>query len=312
MMLLFLALIIILFVIDSHVVLSGATYGLLLWYKNVVPILLPFMLLSGLFVNHAVSNSGNIFCQTKTYGILTTIFLGLFCGYPLGAKTAADFYSSGIYSKNTATFLLPLCNNASPMFISGYVIHTILQDTISFPKTLIFIYAPYIIIFILISLLYIFIKHFQNYSFNDNSISSAYCKSKNAHITTASKTNQVYSCTNDYMLSAVIQITLVGIYIMICSIIIEFITEIPFISQKLKVYVSAFTEITRGIISIKDYIPDTKEMTALILATTSFGGLSSILQTKMVIADKGLSIIPYILTKLICAIGTYYLVYLFI
>lgn len=313
MMLFFLTLIIIIFVIDSHIVLSGATYGLLLWYKNVVPILLPFMLVSGLFVNYAISNTNRLTCKKSTYGILTTIFLGLFCGYPLGAKTAADFYSYGIYNKKTATLLLPLCNNASPMFISGYILHTILQDAIPFPLALGYIYAPYLIFFILFTIVNIITKQFYDSNSQDSSKSSNKCKPKKDNKTKGTEVfKHISSSGNDFMMSAVTQITLVGIYIMICSILIEFITKIPFISQDIKIFASAFTEITRGITSIKNHVPDTKKMTALILATTSFGGLSSVLQTKMVIADKGLSIIPYILIKLICATGTYYLVYLFI
>lgn len=286
--------ILIIFVADSSTVISGASYGLMLWYKNVLPLLLPFMLISGIMIRHVskLSNTSGIFTKRPhTLGVILTLFLGVLCGYPLGAKTSADFVKSDIYNTSTGNMLLPLCNNSSPMFISGYVIHNILHDQVSFFFAIFVIYLPYILLICLFTL------------------SS---KTKDYTVKNNNNADHIEDDT-DYMLTAINQITFVGIYIMLCSIIIEFITRIPYIPNTVSTYISGLTEITRGLQQIKfaGFI-DSRTKIALILAITSFGGVSSILQTNKVISKSGLSIIKYIVYKVICASTTFAIVMLLI
>lgn len=308
----FCVIILLLFVIDSHTVISGATYGLMLWYNNVLPILLPFMLISGILVrnvNHMNSNSAD--SSRRSMGIIITFFLGVLCGYPLGAKTASDFVQSDTYSTRIGNILLPLCNNSSPMFISGYIVHNILHDSISLPATLLLIYTPYII-FMCISILFcrltsqISTQH-NNNNFSDNTILS------NIHNASASSSRRDNADDSDPMLTAIHQITFVGIYIMICSIIIEFAYRLPVICEPYFTYIAGVTEITRGTYQIgKAVFLSENIKTALVLAVTSFGGMSSILQTNKVISSSGLSIIRYIFVKLLCGVATFCLTLLLI
>ena len=127
-------------VYNSKIIVEGATTGLMLWFYNVVPLLLPFMLISNLLVSRInINNSSN------KKAIFYTIFLGVFCGYPIGAFTTEKCVDSGFYSLKTGNILLPMCNNASPMFISGYIVHSRLQDFVSLPKAFTLIYLPYIL-----------------------------------------------------------------------------------------------------------------------------------------------------------------------
>ena len=122
---------------ENQVVVTGARAGLMLWFHDVLPLLLPFMLLSNLFV---------LKIRTKktgaAYAIPVLFLLGLLCGYPLGAKMASDFTKEGYIKPSTATILLPLCNNISPMFLSGYIGHTVLQDRFPFWFLLVVLYVP--------------------------------------------------------------------------------------------------------------------------------------------------------------------------
>lgn len=298
--------ILIILVADSSIVISGASYGLLLWYKNVLPILLPFMLISGIMVcrvNELSEKSNKSSKNPSALGVFATVFLGVLCGYPLGAKTSADFVKSGVYSKRTGNLLLPLCNNSSPMFISGYIVHFILKDKISLMLALAAIYLPYVL-FLGISLIL--------GRFKPTVCQTIPCSQKNNLPVPAAATLAADS-NIDYMQTAVTQITFVGVYIMLCSIIIEFVSQIQCIPNKAAVYISGITEITRGLqqINLSGFLAsDTK--TALILALASFGGISSILQTNKVINKSGLSIIQYIFSKAICASATYFLVLLLI
>ncbi len=293
MIIIFCIMIMLTFVYNSDIIISGASYGLMLWYKNVLPLLLPFMLISGIMINSL--KSSEMSSKSKSwYAILITILLGVLCGYPLGAKTASDFVSEKIYSQETGNILLPLCNNSSPMFISGYVVYTILENKISLFHALLAIYLPYLI---------------------SVAIRLTYHQTKKQKSLQTSKpdSRKTRSEQNDYMLNAIIQITYVGIYIMLCSVIIEFIFNFSFISKPYTEILAGCTEITRGLMVIKNSMYfDTQIKTALILAITSFGGISALFQTKKVIKSSGLSLVNYIIIKLLCSMGTMGLVILFL
>lgn len=337
--------ILVLFITNNSVVINGAACGLMLWYNNVIPVLLPFMLLS----NIMVSRIGR-YTNKTSYAIITTLFLGIFCGYPLGAKTASDFVKKGSIPKTTGNILIPLCNNSSPMFIAGYIVHTLLNDQITFPCAMLAIYIPYII-FIIVALLICktvwdgrteyhynntsdksprHTEHHDNntsdksyshskYHDNDNK-SDKYTKHQNDNTSDKSRKYTKHSSENisstnepDIIMDSVTQITYVGIYIMICSIIIEFIKYIPGLPLDKLALLSGITEITNGTHTVSTCNAFSGQIkTALVMAFTSFGGISAILQTKKVISHSGLSIISYIIIKTICAVGTFYMTLLLI
>lgn len=286
-----------LLIADSEAVISGASYGLMLWYKNVVPILLPFMLISSLVVER-ISTGRN-----RRTALFSTIFLGVLCGYPIGARVTDEYVTSGMYEKKTGNMILPLCNNSSPMFISGYIVSRILKNKISFFTAMLIIYVPYVfvtLICLLISTSKIS-KSGKNKKTNLN-------KEKSREASSGTKLNLHNTRkTNDAMLNSIIQITYVGIYIMICSIIMQFILKINFIPYDLKIYLSSVVEITRGTDMVYKYLLiSEKTKTALLLALTSFGGVSAILQTNKVIANSRLSIIRYIFMKVLCAAMSFF------
>ncbi len=106
----------------------GALEGLLLWSKTLLPILLPFLILSGLLITLHMTKPfelllGPIF--TRIFPVRESacypLFVGLLCGMPLGAKTTASLYESGRLSEREAMFLLGFSNQASMMFLISYV-----------------------------------------------------------------------------------------------------------------------------------------------------------------------------------------------
>lgn len=283
-----------LLVYNNELVITGARNGLMLWYTSVLPLLLPFMLISGYIVDcSAAKNKSTNDKSSYKKNALTTILLGIFCGYPIGAKCTADYVVTGRLSILTGNLILPLCNNLSPMFLSGYVCSNILKNKISFFKLLFLLYLPYIFYVIIL----LAITHLRQKNISQNF--EAYTTSPKA---SRSETD------NSRILSSIIQITTIGVYIMICSIIISFIANSSTIPHAMKPIMSAATEVSSGIhfLAASDIFSENKK-TALILAATSFGGISSILQTNCVIKNSGLSIVNYIIAKLICSTATYYL-----
>ena len=275
---------------ENQVVVSGARAGLMLWFHDVLPLLLPFMLLSNLFV---------LKIRTKktgaTYAIPVLFLLGLLCGYPLGAKMASDFTKEGYIKSSTAAILLPLCNNISPMFLSGYIGHTVLKDLFPFWFLLAVLYVPYVLVTsIAFLILHTINKH----------------KQTSGYLTKYIPQQPTSAQSNDLLLQSVIQITYVGLYIMICSILFALVCAIPNLPSDVSTVLCGILEITQGstVLAAGTFSPAIK--TALILACTSFGGISAFLQTLQVTKQSGLSMIYYFVVKCICGCMTGLCMYL--
>lgn len=102
--------------------------GLLLWYHSVLPVLFPFMLLSGLllkfnFLKHLPAFFAVPF--QKLFGISQNgafaVLTGFFCGFPMGAKITCDLHAEKKISAAEARFLYGFVNNLSPAFLISYL-----------------------------------------------------------------------------------------------------------------------------------------------------------------------------------------------
>lgn len=111
-------------ILDGQTAIRGASEGLELCIRTVIPSLFPFFLLS-ITLTGAVSGTGSpllrplsaIFGTPKgTEALLLTSFLG---GYPVGAQCIARGYQNGQIDKTLAHRMLFFCNNAGPSFIFG-------------------------------------------------------------------------------------------------------------------------------------------------------------------------------------------------
>ncbi len=128
---------------------QACKYGLLFWYKNILPSLFPFMVLSSLLlesnlvllISKMLSPFSKFLWNVSGEGMIAFV-LGCFCGFPLGAKVTADLKNKNIISSNEASRLIGFCNNCSPMFIITVVSLNLLGDLR---------YAPYIITVQLVS-----------------------------------------------------------------------------------------------------------------------------------------------------------------
>lgn len=293
-MIILLTLIIILFVCNSQLVLSGSLLGLSIWFNDIVPILLPFIIISNIFMQYFNKHIPSAF------SIISTIFIGTLCGFPIGAKITCDMVNSDNYSYKIGQILLPLCNNFSPMFISGYISVILLNNTYSLSLIFLLIYIPYIIVFLLFYCFFKIISYKNILHKNENT----------------NKNNKSYSASdnkpNDIIIKAINQITIIGVYIMIFCILMKFIQNISFISVNTSSIICSLLEYSSGIKELLKTNISSKFKTALIIALASFGGLSSIFQTISVIQQSRLSIIKYIFVKLLCASATFYLTILVI
>lgn len=114
---------------------SGALKGLDLWYKALIPSLMPFMFLSSVIINMNLTSGINLIMRPLTFllGLKKeagyAIFAGLFFGYPACAVTSIEMQGNNILDKKSAGICVCAFNNVSPAFISGYICRTVLDDS---------------------------------------------------------------------------------------------------------------------------------------------------------------------------------------
>lgn len=120
---------IVLLLISSKTALSLATLGLTLWLENMVPTLLPFMILSGILTGLKLQELlcrplrgcfGRLFHTTPNGAYC--IIMGFLCGFPMGAFCVADLYQKGQLSKEDSVRLIPFCNNIGPVYFYSFAV----------------------------------------------------------------------------------------------------------------------------------------------------------------------------------------------
>lgn len=103
--------------------------GLYQWASKMVPTLFPFMMISSIMVysgadlelGHMLSHVMKKLYRYSSYG-LYAIFMGFFCGFPMGAKVVSDLYENKKICRSEAETLLAFCNNIGPAYFAGIII----------------------------------------------------------------------------------------------------------------------------------------------------------------------------------------------
>lgn len=103
------------------IALDAAGNGIQTWFYQILPSLLPFTILSGIFIRSkwldSVTPSKNTIIP-----IIFILLCGTIFGFPIGAKLSSDFYKQGYIRKSQAEILSVCTNNFSPMYVNGFVI----------------------------------------------------------------------------------------------------------------------------------------------------------------------------------------------
>jgi sporulation integral membrane protein YlbJ len=289
-------------VIYPHAAYEGASSGLLLWFHNVLPALLPFIIVSNFIIRLNITSQlcrvfypviGRLFKVSKDG--CYPIILGFFSGIPMGAKSTADLILEHKISPEEGRFLFTMCNNASPMFIIGYAAITQLK----LPPIK---YALFVIIYGSAMISALLCRAFTERFIRNRGRRELSAASLPAAAEPAAAVKKSAKISFDIVDSSIMNgfevITKVGGYIILFSILAQIIKEIgPDISY-LKACVMGIFEFTTGISQICSTGMDLHTKIVLVAAITSFGGFSGMAQTKSVIGDTRLSMIYYFVAKL--------------
>lgn len=283
-------------------VFEGASTGLLLWFHTVLPTLFPFIIISNLliqtdtiiFISKLIGPFiGKVFCISHMGSF--AVLAGFLCGYPMGAKITADLVKTNKISLCEGNYLLSFCNNSSPMFILSYVVMRSLgAKDFAVPTLIILLLSPVLCSFIF-RWFYPNRHHFHE-------------------VDSIPLTQQPFrfSMLDSCLMNGVELMVKIGGYIMLFSIMIALVEELPFSLPVIDYIALPMLEITRGVTLLSTGLANETLRFILILGLTSFGGVCAIAQTQCMIQDTKLSIGFYIIEKLITMFVTSLLAYLYI
>ncbi|HJD32642.1 MAG TPA: hypothetical protein H9912_11995, partial [Candidatus Eisenbergiella stercorigallinarum] len=116
--------------LENEKAFSLSLTGLNLWFEKMIPTLLPFMILSGILIRMNLSDSfARLFAPLLrpifrlSDSCLYVLVIGFLCGFPMGARVAAESLQHGKLDKKEASLMLSFCNNIGPIYFSGFVLN---------------------------------------------------------------------------------------------------------------------------------------------------------------------------------------------
>lgn len=280
-------------------VLEGAKSGITLILYTIVPTFFPFLLLSEYMNQKQISVRlgallspiiGRLFSCSASGAYC--VFMGFFCGYPMGAISVVQNYKANFLTRKQAHYLLTFCNNASPMFLSGFLMTSCFPESNSSPLLLIccFYLPPF-----LVSLAARFL------------FCSKYTPEKAVHQNRSPSVSKL-----DQMLFHTFMTLLrLSGYVLLFSILSGLCTRIFSSSPGISCILASFAEITSGIAQLSSAPFALPLRFSLACAFTLLGGLSCLFQTMSVLEETDLSIIPYVFGKIAQAVLGFFIAYLF-
>ena len=272
-------------------VLADSLAGLDLWFHTVLPSLLPFMILSNVLIGaNVVSQLMRPFSGFFRHVLGLSPeggyawLLGLFCGFPMGARLTGDMYRQHRISREEAVYLLTFANQSSPMFLSTYVVlHGLGDSTMTLPVFVIFYASAF-----LTSLVF---------RIRSRRFGLPPSKPKKEVPEQTSYGNLLdTSIMNGFEI-----ITRLGGYIILFSILAGIVLQLPAPLRTAAPFLSGLTEITTGIHTISGTTLPLQVKFTAIVCCTAFGGFSTVAQTSCMLNGTGLSIFTYLKGKLVNA-----------
>ena len=273
--------------------LEGSRHGLLLWFHTILPTLLPFMIVSNIFMHTGIvtklirpfSPIFRYFFGLSSYG--TYAFLtGLFFGFPMGAKSTADLYTMKKITAREARCLLSISNNPSPVFLLTYVLQEELLISSKMNQFLSVFYGS------VFASAFLFGFYLKKETKNPLSANSSAKKETSRPLSPGELID--VSIMNGFE-----TITKLGGYIILSSIAVSAVEFIPAIFSYLKILLYITLELSTGIHTIASLSIACNLKILLAMCSCAFGGICVLLQTYSVTRQTDLGIRSYLAGKFI-------------
>ena len=275
--------------------LAASKEGMQLWLNILLPVLLPFLILTGILIH---TNMAGKLLQpveviwNKVLGVSAAgayaVIVGALCGYPVGAKITSDLYENHQISESEAKYLLTFTNHASPVFVRTYLCHICLKDQIP-ARTVFGIFA---LSDLTIMLLFRFVVYRNKIQFLSAD------KKKKTPVSSSSGAFLDVSIMNGFE-----TVTRLGGYILMFSILSACISHFWNMKNLIGYTLSGILELTTGLCRLQNANIHMQWKYLLTLFLTAFGGICITFQTRSLVTRK-LSMFPYITAKLLNGITT--------
>lgn len=278
-----------------------ALQGLEIWAFKMIPTLFPFMMISSIMIYSGLDALLakflfpflRPFYRCSFYGIYA-IFMGFFCGFPMGAKVVSELYLAQKITKSEANHLLAFCNLIGPTYFLGLVM-PILHE-LNFHNKLPFLVGMYGI-----PACYGILVLYRNPSSQRTSVFSSE--------TVSSWTDTIRkACFNNVQ-----SLLMLGGYITFTNALCITLHVSPFSDTTVAIG-NSLLEINGGIIQLYTNTSLTCEWKCFwIMTMLAFGGLSCMLQAANFIHQAGLSLKKYLFHKIIVTFisAVYYFILIF-
>lgn len=269
------------------VAIAGSRYGASLWLTELLPTLLPFFIAIRLFQ----------YCLPNAAGKRPFLLIGLLCGYPTGAALVTYQYDKHLFDKRTAYFYLGFVNNPSPMFILVFCGKNILNLS-SWESFLLFV----ILIFssFMGSILFRFLYNPRTKRSGECVPAPATDKKTSSAADTAHESPSVV--LDRIILDSFRILATIGGYVILFSIFGQLVHAVLPEHSPFSLLICGMLEISSGISYLKTAILPILYKKVLALVILAFGGLSAAFQTSSILTSSELSVIPYLLNKLLVSI----------
>lgn len=281
---------------------AAASAGLILWYTRVLPTLLPFAILSYIFVATGLLNSFTRPLHRLIHRIIPVsaagvypLIAGFLFGFPLGSKITAQLVEQGSLDYREGNRLFSICNNISPIFISGFILTTSLKHPELQAITLAILYLPPLAYYALDTRLSLFRR---------NPPGNGSTGSPDIQKNTASRSQMNFKIIDAGIMSGFETLTKLGGYIILFAILGNLTGGLSMKNPYLQCLLTGITEITNGIACIAQTTLPFHEKYLLAVFLTAFGGLSGLAQTASMVKEAGFSMGVYLKTKIICSFAS--------
>lgn len=308
-----------------RIALESTGEGIYTWFHQILPSLLPFTILSGIFLRSkwmdsvvfsgspAADKKHTLLQKRKSLLPISIILLcGTVFGFPIGAKLSSDFYKQGYIQKSQAEILSVCTNNFSPMYVNGFVIPLLFGiNAIIFP-ILFLLYAIPVLVGIVL-LVFTNKESATDVIMQDNYSQQALSRTTphtNVHqtITSTCLTAQKKSASRFQLDMQIIDAGIISGFetlIRICGYIVLFSLITSFLTLFVKnlslpgLCLLGNLEISNGMKLLSEFQISNEIKYIIAIQFLSFGGISGLVQSASFLTSSQLSVKKYLLGKIL-------------
>lgn len=268
------ALIILLF-LQPGVAHKGAVEGMRIFTTALLPYLLPYLVITQLFIR-----SQNSFLNTTNkFKLYFNIYLlSAIGGFPSGAAVITSLKELGTLNKSNASWLLAISHAPSPMFVIGFVGIEIFHAEIAGIKLLLIIHA--------VNLIFLLVFIFLSPPIHENT-----------HIQKSSESPFQESIKETYQILLLIGTTVI-FFTTVSFIVFESVKEVlPNISPILLVFIASLFEMTGGISLAGEMLSGSTFLPFVVAIIIAFSGISIHMQIIVLAQKANIPIRKYVLFR---------------